>query len=194
MTAKKTNKDKKDNLTDKQQKFAQFVADGETYADAYRKAYNASKMAVNTIYVKSSILMSDGKVTERVAEIKKEALKRNQVTLDNVLEQMSNWLKFDPLELIDEETEAVKSLKDMSKEARMSLSEIHVQEIWGTNENPDGKKIREVIGQLKKIKFIDKRAVSDQFMKKFGAYIDNNKDATNDNLELLKEIIESVKK
>lgn len=180
-------------LTDKQQKFAQYVSEGETYADAYRKAYNASKMANNTIYVKSSELMDNGKVSVRVTELKIAAIKRSEITIDQVLLQLKNWLLFDPIELIDEETEAVKSLKDMSKEARMSLSEIHIQELWGYSESPDGKKIRQKTGELKKIKFIDKRAVSDQFMKKFGAYV-QEKDDVSSNLEAIKEIIESMKK
>lgn len=180
-------------LTAKQEKFCQLVAEGNTYADAYREAYNSSKMSNSTIYVHSSRLMDDAKITLRVEELKKEAVKRSQITLDQVLQEMSNWMTFDPLSIIDEKTEAVKSLKDMDKKSRMSLAEIHVQEIWGTNENPDGKKIREKIGELKKIKFIDKRAVSDQFMKKFGAYINDKGSETASNLEAIKEIIEKIK-
>lgn len=185
---------KKDKLTDKRDKFAQYVAEGDTYAEAHRKAFPASrKWKLNSLYCESSKLMDDPKVLQRVEELKKDAVKRNQITLDQVLEQLTNWILFDPLDLIDEETEAVKSLKDMKKEARMSLAEIHVQEIWGMSETPDGKKIKEKIGELKKIKFIDKRAVSDQFMKKFGAYVDKGEDAGS-NLEAIKEIIEAIKK
>jgi len=182
-----------DKLTDKQEKFAQYVAEGQTYSDAYKNAYNASKMAINTIYVRSSELMSDSKITVRVAELKKDAVKRSEITLDNVLIEMKNWLFFDPISLIDEETECVKKLKDMSKESRMSISEITVSEIWGNVEGPDGKNHREQIGELKKIKFIDKRATADMFMKKFGAYLDE-KEVNNENLEIIKEIIESIKK
>jgi phage terminase small subunit len=193
MAKTKQNTTKKDKLTDKQEKFCQFVAEGDTYADAYRKSYNAKKMGVNTIYVKSSELMNNGKVTVMIAELKKAAIKRNEITIDQVLEQLKNWLLFDPLDIVDEETESVKSLKDMSKEARMSLSEIHVQEIWGNEENPDGKKIRQKIGELKKIKFIDKRATADMFMKKFGEYIEKNQE-TSSQLDAIKEIINAIKK
>jgi hypothetical protein len=165
-----------------------------TYADAYKEAYDVGKKtSPNTIYVKSSRMMDETKISLRIEELKKGAIKRNQITLDQVLIQLKNWLLFDPLELIDEKTEAVKSLKDMSKEARMSLAEIHVQEIWGSVENPDGKSVRTKIGELKKLKFIDKRAVSDQFMKKFGAYVQDKSEVSN-NLEAIKEIIETMKK
>lgn len=57
-------------LTPKQEKFAQCVADGMTQADAYRAAFDASKMKQETIWSKASELMADGKVTARVSELK----------------------------------------------------------------------------------------------------------------------------
>ncbi len=57
-------------LTAKQEAFAQAIADGMGQADAYRTAYDADKMSANNIYSKASVLMSDGKVAERVAQLK----------------------------------------------------------------------------------------------------------------------------
>lgn len=57
-------------LTAKQEAFAQAIADGLGQADAYRIAYDAEKMSTNNIYSKASVLMSDGKVAERVAQLK----------------------------------------------------------------------------------------------------------------------------
>jgi NH3-dependent NAD+ synthetase len=57
-------------LTAKQESFCQGIADGLGQADAYRMAYDADGMKDNTIYSKASVLMSDGKVTARVAELK----------------------------------------------------------------------------------------------------------------------------
>jgi hypothetical protein len=57
-------------LTAKQEAFAQGIADGLGQADAYRIAYDAEKMSTNNIYSKASVLMSDGKVAERVAQLK----------------------------------------------------------------------------------------------------------------------------
>jgi phage terminase small subunit len=57
-------------LTAKQEAFCQAIADGMTQADAYRAAYNAGKMSDKAIWVKASELMSDGKVSVRVAELK----------------------------------------------------------------------------------------------------------------------------
>lgn len=182
-----------DKLTDKQLKFAQFVASGETYADAYRKAYNCSKMTNNSIWINSSKLMADAKVSLRVDKLRQETLKRNQVTIDEVLNELANWIRFDPLTIIDEDTDCVKKLKDMSKESRMSLAEIQVSEIWGSVQGADGKKHREQIGELKKIKFIDKRAVAEMFMKKFGQYVQESS-GIESNLDAIREIIKEIKK
>ena len=57
-------------LTAKQEAFAQAIADGLGQADAYRMAYDAESMKDSTIYSKASVLMSDGKIAARVAELK----------------------------------------------------------------------------------------------------------------------------
>ena len=182
-----------DILTLKQENFAQNVAAGEFQTEAYRIVYSTKNMATKTIWEEASRLMANPKVAARVVEIRAEMAKRNQVTLDKVLEQLSNWLLFDPLSIVDPETDCVKRLADMDERARLSLSEIHVQEIFGNVEDIDGNKKREKIGELKKIKFIDKRAVSDQFMKKFGAYM-TDKNSLTDDLGAIKEIIDSIKR
>ena len=58
-------------LTNKQESFAQAIASGKTQADAYRLAYDAENMKDETIWSKASVLMSDGKVTARVDELRK---------------------------------------------------------------------------------------------------------------------------
>jgi hypothetical protein len=63
-------------LTAKQEAFAQGIADGLGQADAYRMAYDAEGMKDSTIYSKASILMSDGKVTARVAELKSQVAEK----------------------------------------------------------------------------------------------------------------------
>ena len=57
-------------LTPKQEAFAQAIADGMTQANAYRTAYDASRMKDATIYSKASILMEDGKVRARLDELR----------------------------------------------------------------------------------------------------------------------------
>ena len=63
-------------LTAKQEAFAQGIADGLGQADAYRMAYDADGMKDSTIYSKASVLMSDGKVAARVAELKAQVVEK----------------------------------------------------------------------------------------------------------------------
>lgn len=155
-----------DKLTVKQDKFAQLVAEGKTYAEAYREAYNVGKKtAKNTIWVESSKLMDNPKVAHRVHDIKQENLERNQATLDEVLAEMAIWLRFDPIYLFNEDF-SIKQIDELPEEIRKCISSFEVVEIFsGTGEK------RKVTGQIKKVKLIDKRATADMFMKRFGAYV-----------------------
>ena len=60
-------------LTPKQEKFAQCVADGLSQADAYRKAFDVSPSTKpTTVQVNASKLMSDTNVSLRVDELRKQ--------------------------------------------------------------------------------------------------------------------------
>lgn len=59
-------------LTAKQEAFCQGIADGLGQADAYRSAYDCEHWKDNVIYSKASVLMKNGKVLERIAELKAE--------------------------------------------------------------------------------------------------------------------------
>lgn len=65
-----------DKLTAKQELFAQCIADGMGQADAYRTAYDAKSMKDATVYSKASIMMAEGKVKARVAELKAEVAEK----------------------------------------------------------------------------------------------------------------------
>ena len=59
-------------LTPKQEKFCQEVASGKSLADAYRAAYNSSRMKPETIRRKAFDVMNNGNVTARVEKLKQE--------------------------------------------------------------------------------------------------------------------------
>ena len=80
-------------LTVKQENFCQGVAKGLTYSDAYRQAYNASKMKMETINRKAVELMSNGKVAARVEELKRRALQRYDLTVDDIVEKLEDARK-----------------------------------------------------------------------------------------------------
>lgn len=58
-------------LTDKQEKFAQGVAlEGLSLSDAYRAAYDTSRMKDKTINERASVLAKDSKIATRIAELR----------------------------------------------------------------------------------------------------------------------------
>lgn len=57
-------------LTNKQEAFCQAIASGMNQADAYRHAYDTSKMKDSSIHVNASKLLADAKVTQRVTSLK----------------------------------------------------------------------------------------------------------------------------
>lgn len=78
----------KPKLTPKQEKFAQLVARGETYSDAYRGAYNALGSKMESINVNACKLMSDTKIMQRVMELQERAAKRTVVTIQSITEEL----------------------------------------------------------------------------------------------------------
>lgn len=166
--------------------FAQLVASGKTYAEALRESHpRAKNWKEQTIWVNSSKLMADTKVQLRVREIQEENLKRNQVTIDEVLREMANWLRFDPINLFDDDS-CIKPISELTEDVRKSIASMEVVELW---DKIDKEKTK--IGEIKKVKFIDKRATGDMFMKKFGAYITKLKLDTED-LTHIQEMLDRI--
>ena len=75
-------------LTPKQEKFAQSVASGKSQAEAYRMAYNAGNMKNETVWARASELMAEGKVSVRVDEIRKPIVVEAQLTLEQHLKDL----------------------------------------------------------------------------------------------------------
>ena len=57
-------------LTAKQEAFVQNILQGMSQADAYRSAYDASKMTDKTIHEKASLLASQDKIKARLNELR----------------------------------------------------------------------------------------------------------------------------
>ena len=75
-------------LTDKQEKFAQAIAKGFNQSDAYREAYTAENMSKEAIGVEACRVMNNPKVSLRVKELKERALKRFDITVDDLVAEL----------------------------------------------------------------------------------------------------------
>lgn len=75
-------------LTIKQEKFCQLYVEKGNASEAYRLAYDADNMKLETINNKAHILLKKGKIGARISELKKKAEKRHDITVDKLLSEL----------------------------------------------------------------------------------------------------------
>lgn len=77
-------------LTPKQEAFAQFVAQGETQSEAFRKAYPRSrKWMAKSVHERASELANFSKVVARIAELRAPAVEAMRITQE---ERIASYL------------------------------------------------------------------------------------------------------
>lgn len=79
-------------LTPKQEKFIQGIVSGLSQREAYKQAYNTSRMKEETIDVKASELFNDGKVTVRYKALMKEHKDKALYTREEAINDLI-WMK-----------------------------------------------------------------------------------------------------
>jgi hypothetical protein len=126
-------------LTPKREAFAQSVASGKTAADAYRAAFDATKMKAASIQQCASRLMADVKVTARVAALRLPVVEAAQLSLSVHLARLAD--------LSDKaEKEGKYSAAVAAEVARGKASGLYVEKLEHTGK--DGGPI-EVMGMTK---------------------------------------------
>ena len=75
-------------LTAKQEKFVNCIIEGMSQADAYRSAYNTSRMTDKTIHESASRLVNDSKVSARLQELREQLSSKSIMTA----QQRMEWL------------------------------------------------------------------------------------------------------
>lgn len=75
-------------LTPKQEAFAQIYIEISNASEAYRQAYNAGNMRLDTIHVKASQLLKNDKVAVRLAELREGHRKRHEVSVDSIIKEL----------------------------------------------------------------------------------------------------------
>jgi phage terminase small subunit len=155
---------KTNELTIKQEAFCQaYIRLGDKSA-AYRESYSTKNMKVATVNERASRLSNEYKISTRIAFLQKEIKEENKATISEVLNTLSDMLRFDIAELYDENGN-LKKIHSIPKKSRLMISQLEIDEIIVKNES---------IGQVKKIKVFDKMQAVEKFMKHFGAYEKDN--------------------
>lgn len=75
-------------LTQKQESFCVKYVETGNAAEAYRQSYDAAGMTDNSIYVAACKLLDNPKVAQRLEEIRKPALEKAQLTLEQHLDDL----------------------------------------------------------------------------------------------------------
>lgn len=159
---------KSNNLTIKQEAFCQaYIRLGDKSA-AYREAYSTSRMKNETINKRASELFNNGEVRGRIEFLRSEIQEDNKATISEVLNTLSDMLRFDVGELYDSNGN-LKNIHSIPKKARLMIAQLETEEIRVRNES---------IGQVKKVKVFDKMQAVEKFMKHFGAYKEDNAQKT----------------
>ena len=102
-------------LTEKQEKFVQGIISGLNQADAYRNAYNASKMSDNAIYREASLLMSTPKVAQRIKELRDQSASGAVMSARERMEWLSDLIRSEN-ETTTDKLKAVDLINKMSGE------------------------------------------------------------------------------
>lgn len=75
-------------LTVKQEKFCQAYIETGNASEAYRQAYDASKMKPETVNRTAKELLDNPKITARVNALKNKHEKRHDITVDSLVKEL----------------------------------------------------------------------------------------------------------
>ncbi|MCR8919198.1 terminase small subunit [Bacteroides sp. ET225] len=116
-------------LTEKQEKFCNYYLDCDGNAsEAYRMAYDASKMQPETIWSNASRMLANSKVAARIDELRSQRAEASKVSRDKVEQVLMDIVMMDPndLYIVDPVTGKIrlKSPGQMPKRARNAMKKI----------------------------------------------------------------------
>lgn len=119
-------------LTIKQEKFCNKYLECGNASEAYRYAYDCSKMNPATVHRKAAELLNNGKITARLDELRAEWVSKSDITKERVLTELSAILNSKISDYVTLEDGALK-FKDFS-----DLTEDQIRAIEGIKYNKYG--------------------------------------------------------
>lgn len=170
-------------LTGQQEKFALGVASGKTQSDAYREAYPKSKAWKDgSVHTKASLLMSNVKVQQRVAELKERIAGVGIASAERTLLEASRIALFDPRKLFREDG-SPKPINELDDDTAGALAGLDVlEEFSGSGDD------RAFVGYTKKYKVADKNSALEKLFKHHGLYERDNQQKTDPLADLLRAV------
>lgn len=102
-------------LTAKQEAFVQNIIQGMSQADAYRSAYDASKMTDKTVHEKASLLAGQDKVRARIKELREQLASESIMSAQKRMEWLTGVVNNEK-ETTTDKLKAIDLLNKMSGE------------------------------------------------------------------------------
>ena len=102
-------------LTPKQELFVQKIIQGMSQADAYRSAYDASKMTDKTVHEKASLLAGQDKVRARIKELREQLASESIMSAQKRMEWLTGVVNNEK-ETTTDKLKAIDLLNKMSGE------------------------------------------------------------------------------
>lgn len=142
------------------------------FCEEYLKDNNATQAAIRAGYSKKTAgsqgqrLLKNVEIEEYVGLLKKDALERNKISVDELVGMLADMSTWEVSDLYNEYGK-IKKLTDWPKGARMSLLTV-----------PTTTSVNEI--DEKSIKFIDRKGTIIELMKYHGAYRKDNEQKRNE--------------
>ena len=118
----------KKGLTEKQENFCRYYLDTGNMSEAYRMAYDTSKMKPESVNRLAFAMMENVKITSRVEELRAERLEETRVSREKVESVLMDIVMSDPNDLytVDPKTGRIKmkSPNQLPKRARNAMKKI----------------------------------------------------------------------
>ena len=156
---------KKKELTPKQEKYCQMYVKYSNKSVAYRKAYNTENMKPESVHQKAFEVHNNVKIQLRIEELQKQLEKRNALSLDKVVQALSEIATFDIQDIYDDDGN-VKPLSEIPKSARMAIQSVKSFEIGSDKKGTKA--------TIRYVKLLNKLEAFDKLMKHFGGYEKDN--------------------
>ena len=128
-------KRKQSTLTDLQRKFVDEYLIDKNATQAYIRTYPGSTSYFGAATAAKKLL-KNAQIKAEVSAAQRDASKRTHITADKVLRTFANVAFFDPIELVDIETDQLKRMKHVASGARRSISGMKVKRYM--EKGPDG--------------------------------------------------------
>jgi len=153
-------------LTFKQEQFCKGIVLGLTQIEAYRGAYNCSKMTRKSVNELASRAMNDVNIISRIAELRAPGLERVTKNYAEWLQEVERVAFYDIGELFDALGNPV-GIPDLSPEAKRAIVGFEIEELFIGKKTDE---TRTAAGYVRKYKLANKLQALELFGRATGFY------------------------